>query len=335
MKRKILIMFIVLFAFSTNVKAYELTVSNKQLSESKISSELMEFLDLSEENLTNMSEAEINYIKNIDLTNSKKEIFYFEDTYIYLNIDAYSNKSYPISIKSKKITKSEYEMSSQQKGLVYNNKSILKAASSANYYETNAKKITLIISQLSTNVKEKYVTSTLTWKTISSVRSYDVYGMRINNGYFIKDSQSGLYYAEGSTMDNACTGLNIFKESSSITTGWNRANINTLLHGVSYTGIGYTVKLRANSLKCFNDFGIPMYDNVTAMNSRIASNAYSTSSTNTITVYSSYQHATSTVSYNNVVSNYTFVSGGLGNVINFTNGYNSYYDGMGGVSLTN
>lgn len=51
------------------------------------------------------------------------------------------------------------------------------------------------------------------------------------------------------------------------------------------------------------------------------------------TVYGSYQHATRTISLANS-RNYSISSNGLGGVFSFNDGYNSYYDAMGGVDIT-
>ncbi|MBQ8192868.1 MAG: hypothetical protein IJZ46_02220 [Bacilli bacterium] len=312
-----------------------LTFDNKELSVkaneiNSVSNEVLNFLEITLDEYAKLSDFDKRSINNINLIDSKKEVIYYEDTYVYNNYQSYLTKEQPISVFSKKISEIEYNQSTPKSGSIRNG-----LYSTSNYYETNAKKITLIINQISTDEKEKYILSTLQWKTMPSVRSNDVFAMRINNGYFIKNTQSGTYTYSGTTMDSACTGIVPLESNLNITTGWNKKNISTLIHGVSHIGVGYTIKLKENSLKCFNDLGLPMNDNITSMSFKIISSAYSTNSDNKVIIYSSYQHATDELAYANIVNNYDFISGGLGNVISFNNGYNSYFDGMGGVNLSN
>ena len=251
----------------------------------------------------------------------------------------------PIKIISSKITSQEYKNASRDSYYVKklklnmmnkrdNEKNITKSLqdlSDMNYYETTYKKITITISKSSSISTERHVAVNLVWKIMPSVRSYDILGMRSSNGFFIQNTEYGTYtYTLSANSEcnviSPSTFRNTFNYGNS---AWNNKN---LLGVGNYYGIGFTHKLQNNLIACYNDIGTPQISTVTAMSSFISATA--SAGNNNLTVYASYQHATSSVAYNDVVHSYNFNSSGLGGVISFNNGMGSYYDGMGGVSLS-
>ena len=288
-------------------------------------------MEYTSEERKNISKKDYNYIKSIDISKSKKETYYFEETYVYSSYSSYINKEKPTRVLTKKISKEMYDSSNQRIG--YGSNYTLKSTGS-DFHETNAKKISIIISNMPSNPKEKIVSSFLTWKTMPSVRSHDVFALRSTGGYLIPSTQSGTYTYKTQTMDSGCGGYVIGTNNINITSGWTKSSIPTILHGTAHSGVGYTVKLKGNDFVCINDLGMFMYETILEMNFRLYTKAYSTSSNNQVTIHSTYQHSTTNLAYNNVFNKYAFVAGGLGNTINFTNGYNSYFDGMGGVIAT-
>ena len=105
---------------------------------------------------------------------------------------------------------------------------------------------------------------------------------------------------------------------------WNVSNAT-----IGYNGIGFTGHLKTTSAVCQNDAGL-WPSTATGFSSQL-----SFQSVVGATIYISYQHASTSVSFNTVKNAYTFSNSGLGNVIYFSSStLRNSYDGMGGISLT-
>lgn len=264
---------------------------------------------------------------------------YYRDIYIYENKISMEKNEQPIKVITSKISKSEYENAAKEFGTVaelkktnYLNNSVRASdLSNLNYYETSYKVINILITKPSSISNDRVVTSGLTWKIMPKVRSYDVFAMRVEDGgTFSKNTQNGSYtYTLAATPScNVVSSLTFTNKFSFSDSAWNSYSP---LSGGNYTGIGFTHKLAENKIACYNDLGTPQIAEVTAMSSLIYANAYASGS---ITVRASYQHATSSVSYNSVAHSYNFGASGLGGVIVFNNGMGSYYDSMQGIYAT-
>lgn len=303
-------------------------------------SEYDKFIQLGyqKEEIDEFTEDLYNSMKNFGIGESASASEYYEDTYVYKNKASYDAKEEPIHIISKKIDKVEYALSTKKIGygsldLSKNTLNTKAISTGENYYETTYKKVTITMTKDTLNPNNRFVVSGVIWKIMPAVRSYDVMAMRVNSdaGWFNLNTQSGSYkYTIGATpscdITSSLTNTVSFANNNS---AWNKK---AMASGGSPYGIGVTHQLASNPIACTNDIGTTIKSEITAMNTSISSQA--TTPTSTLTVYASYQHATSSVSYSNVVNSYGFSSSGLGGVISFTNGMGSKYDAMGGVSLS-
>lgn len=162
-------------------------------------------------------------------------------------------------------------------------------------YETTYKRLALTVAQSSST--SAYVSFSTLWKVIPATRSYDVIGIRLSGADEVNGSQEGnqTYLLDGSY--------------STVHYTWNGTNINNLSNGF---GISMNI---VNSDIDYLECGISVI----------------ISFANTpITVFASYQHATSDISLATSKS-YTLGSGGLGNVFIFTGNIENYYDCTPGV----
>lgn len=196
-------------------------------------------------------------------------------------------------------------------------------------HETNYKKLTLTSYQVDvTKPTERFVVSDLTWKKLPSVRSFDIYAARVSsNGYIVNGTQFGSMTATATKFNGDCTPIGSQDYTSTYSSGdgaWNTAS-----GTFGYSGIGFTSELKRVPYVCLNDFGMNNAS-VSAYSARLSFKSYTGT-----TVYASYQHASTSVSYNSVYRAYSFSNSGLGNVIYFSNStLTNSYDNMGGVQLS-
>lgn len=175
----------------------------------------------------------------------------------------------------------------------------------SNSYQTSSKKITLTVQKTSVNGKSRICISTdVEWlnNSVPAIKSFDVLAHR--------------FTTSGSLFLNAIDGE-----------GWQDYNT---FGNVTYGFLGN------NSVKYSNGYGISMniVDDATRNLTLASDILYEYSGTGTINAYGTYQHAITDVTLAQSQS-YTFASGGLGNVLNFSNStIRGYYDGMGGTSVT-
>ena len=225
-----------------------------------------------------MTEEKYEKLKSLDYSNVQTEEKYIETTY---------NRSLNLTTE-RELTKSEYDS--------YDKKSNARLSDDSMYYETTAKKLSLVLLGGTT---WNYVVLTATWKYIPTTRSYDVIGFR---GY-------GLEFRDGSQIGEQIYVLN--GTYSTINYAWNGTNIQ----------------------RHDNGFGISMNivnSDISALQLIVECDVSVAQSSPAI--YGSYQHAVENVSLANS-QNYTLTGGGLGDVFEFPYSIAQKYDGMSGLSI--
>lgn len=294
-------------------------------------------LGYDEREIEEFSAVQVEQLKEFKVDSSSSITAYYKDVYIYDDRSSY-DEGKVINVLTNEITKSEYEQGVQKNGLIlqgetFNNAQILSLNLKNNYYETTYKKITLTITKDLNVATKRRVSVLLTWKQMPKVRSYDIIAMRVDKStgdYFEDGTQSGVYnYTISSAPDCNIGNDTILKDTfNNSSSSWNKK---ALISGVSYYGVGLTHELASDRIACYNDALLAIKAPIKSMSTSISSTA---STPNVLTVYASYQHASSSVDFNSVAKKYDFSTNGLGKVILFNNGMGQYYDGMGGVSLS-
>ena len=137
------------------------------------------------------------------------------------------------------------------------------------------------------------------WKKNPAVRSYDVIALRGVGVTFDYDSINGNQ----------------------------QYTINGNMSKINYDSTTENVKLFSNG------FGISMNLVNGASNYSLSLNINYFKDINNATIYGSYQHAQRNITLSQS-QNYDISATGLGGVIDFSNSVRSYFDGMGGVSIT-
>lgn len=169
------------------------------------------------------------------------------------------------------------------------------------YIETSYKRFNVTLSNYGNNDYE--VWGSLTWKRIPACRSYDVFAFRTN--YM---SYSGVYGLQTYYKGSNYTDINYNSSSS----GYNSAT----------NGAGFSMNLK-------DDTDITKFEMTLLASLAINDFNYSTAH-----VYTSYQHAQSSVSQAQSLS-YSFSAAGLGDVIDFSSStISNKYDGMAGIHLS-
>lgn len=230
------------------------------------------------------SEEKVNYL-------SQEEFDKYKDMTI-LSTDSVYQKTISLDgevISEEIISKEEYDSSSDENlPIPY--------VGDSQYYETTYKKLTATVGD-STGL---LLISSIHWKKIPYIKSYDVYAFRVTNMSHSNLAGTQTYYHDG-TADS------IFYD--------------TTAPGYKYAtnGAGYSMNL---------------VDNATGYDLAISSElAYNTTQYTTAHIYVSYQHAQRDVSRETSKS-YTFSPSGYGNVVLFNNStIAGYYDAMPGVHL--
>ncbi len=296
-------------------------INNKGLDITESMYEKLQIYGFTDEEILRLDENTYRIINSIKADTYSKKDKYYEDIYVYNSQDLYNKKQKPNRIITKEITKEDFD-NATAKSLINSDGSV---------YETSARKLSLVISYFTNEPTVKNISLQTTFKTIPSVRSYDIIAMRITNGEINSNSQSittnMTYRVPVAACDGTYTTQTSTANASNTSPGWNVKNFT-----LGYYGIGFTGLLPNDYISCFNDLGFPFYQSLTGY--KITMFAKAKSVGNTITLYGTYQHATSNVNFNDVVRNYDFNSNGLGGVISFNNGMATYYDGAGGTSIT-
>lgn len=339
MKKVLLVFLLTLFCIpNTFALSNEYIINKKNVKITKEEYEKFEKMGYTNDVIENMDQELYNSIKDFNYFDSKSKSEYYKEYYIYSNKQSMESSEEPVKIITSRLSEEEFNSAEKEFGFVWQLKNNyngnlrdLLDLSDMNYYETTYKKITIVISRTSIISDERHVAVGLTWKIMPSVRSYDILAMRSSNGFFTQNSEYGSYtYTFAPNSDCNVTVPTTYQNTFNYgNTAWNNKNTGGI---GNYYGIGFTHKLQNTIIGCYNDLGVPQYQTVSAMSSFMSSTA--SAGGNQLSVNASYQHATSSVNYNNVVHSYNYSSSGLGGVIYFSNGMSSYYDGMGGVSLT-
>lgn len=230
------------------------------------------------EHIMNMTQEKYEKLKSLDYSNVKNEEIYIETTY---------NRSLNL-ITERELTKTEYDN--------YNKQSNARLSDDSMYYETTAKKLSLVLLGGTT---WNYVVLTATWKYIPTTRSYDVIGFR---GY-------GLEFRDGSQIGEQVYILN--GNYTVINYAWNGTNIKRLDNGF---GISMNiVNSDITYLQLMTECDVKVTQSYPA-------------------IYGSYQHAVENVSLANS-QNYTLTGAGLGHVFEFPYSISQKYDGMSGLRI--
>lgn len=223
---------------------------------------------------------------NAKITNEKK---YFLTTTIYDENDV------AISTLNSEITKEKYDEFDSDD---YNQQYLLDYETNSKI-ETNAKVLDLTVISPTFASRNISVYSTLTWKNIPKVKSFDVIATMFKIPVVMNDFM-------GMQISN-------LKSSSERITEYNPGGTNSK---VFTNGVGVSMNI---------------HDDVTeslALALQINATVDSAGS-----IYTSYQHATSTVTLEQS-KGYTLSEQGLGHVINFTNSsVRNKYDGMEGTTV--
>ena len=278
-----------------------------------------------------------------ELNNMPQETY---DTYGELDIiDGVTDTKYYRETEVKGVTRnytiveeiSKYEFENE---IPINENIIIKSSDISTYgtqvtdsHETTYKKLTASLLKISTAYPAKRaVIAALDWQKVPSTKSYDIFASRVTNGLITLNSQSGTMSTESYNFGENCEMSGTYTSTTNYPYEVNAWNVQE--SGIAYSGVGFTGKLSTATNTCINDLGV-ITSPIKGYSATLTYNAAASTSSGALTVYVSYQHAQSSVSFSTVSQAYTFSNSGLGNVVYFSNStIRSYYDGMGGVSLT-
>lgn len=350
MKKRKLLLLLIPFLFTNTVNASEL--SNYYVNHNKITMTEKQYNTLHElgfttEQIAEMDQEEFDRNKNLDAELVSVVTKYYKTTIVYeiknkdlslMNINDSSDLNTLINndtldVKSKssvEVSKEEYEASNDEQ--VYITRTI-----NPDLVETNYKKLTTTISKNGNYYRLK---NDLNWKQMPSVRSYDVFGIRINSAM---SPLSGSQYSKLSyTILNNCYGTTTSHSDTYGTSSsrWKREN----------DGYGLSFKLPENTTSYYNWGGLgqptecpcinpPMFGTSVARTNEVrtlSSYMYydvvkiQSGTVNTIDAFGAYQHATSTIS-SSVSLSFGIDVYGLGAVLQFSSNYNDKFDGMQGT----
>lgn len=267
-------------------------------------------LGFSEEDIDNMNQELFDSYRYMDYIQEEQSVikYYRETTY---------NNFLREQTIVEEITENEYKNEIPNQ-IVY--------ARQTSTHETTYKKLTVTSNSISTTVPNKRaIVASLTWKQLPSVRSYDIFAGRVTNGEIVLNSYNGSMTSTQTKFDENC-GINGTKNyvTTMVGNAWNISNAT-----IGHIGVGFTGELKTTNAFCQNDFGL-WPSTATGFSSKL-----SFKSVKGATVYISYQHASTSVSYSSVRNAYTYSNSGLGNVIYFSNNtLRNSYDGMSGISMT-
>lgn len=327
MKKIVMILIALIFTIPmlTSAKSY-VNSEGVEIPENQYNS-LIE-IGLTKEQIDSMPQETYDTYGDIEILDSVTEEKFFRET-------TFKNYKKDITIVEE-ITEYDYdnEVEADISSLLQNIRENNRDYSVTSSHETSYKKLTGTMMKTSTVYPNKRsVIATLTWKRIPAVKSYDIFAARTTNGLISLNSYSGSMTSTQMVPSGAtCTysGTQNFTSSYSYSnSAWNVQN-----SGVAHSGVGFTSLLKDKSTYCIYDAGL-VYSYVTGYNASLTFNGAADTTNGQLTAYISYQHATTSVSYNSVYQAYTFSNSGLGHVIYFSNNtLMSSYDGMGGITLT-
>lgn len=171
-------------------------------------------------------------------------------------------------------------------------------------HETTYKKLVIISSEINATVTpdRRLITSTLTWKKVPKVKSYDIFAGRVSGAEIVKNTEGGVMTSTQLKFDENCgvNGEQKFTQNFYVgSTAWNLGE-GTL----GYNGIGFTAELEEDSDVCNTDIG-SIFSGATGYTAGLNFQTIKGS-----TVYISYQHATTNVSFSSVRRAYSFSNSG-------------------------
>ncbi len=183
----------------SNVKANEV-IEGRNVTMTKEEYENLRSQGFSDFDVLNISESEFNRLKNLKGKIVSEEVKYYKTTYP-------TSRFYTATVKpiTEEITKEEYDLIGE-----------VVARDSTNTLETVARKITTTISLVSG--KYRYNIST-NWKTMPSVRSYDLIGIGMDNKVKLSGAVTFAQVFCTSTLVSSCSSLtahNLKKTSTGI-----------------------------------------------------------------------------------------------------------------------
>lgn len=283
-------------------------------------------MGFSEDYLYNMPQDTYDSFGTIEKIDSVVSEKYFRETFVVNGENKYTI--------IEEIKKFEYdaEIPIDEKLIISNPRYSVSNSVSTSHETTYKKLVASIIKTSVTEPNRRSVISSLDWKLVPSTKSFDIYASRVTGGVIVLNSQSGQMTQERYTFDENC-GYDGHETTTSVipygVSGWNKAS-----SGLGYSGVGYTAKLDSSSTVCVHDYGTFVAP-ITGYTSVLSYNATTSTGSDALTIFVSYQHAQSTVNFNDVYNSYAFSNSGLGKVIYFGDtSIRSKYDGMAGISLT-
>lgn len=338
MKKYLLIILLALFptfvfADNTFVNSYKVEMTK---------SEYQNFVNMgfTEDEIENMTQEEYDYYKGYVYQDGSLQKKYFKETYVTL--DSPLNKE-PVILETiiEEVDENTYlnETSEMGKYKDLSNKqkeklklSVSPLASLNPAYETAYKRLEVSTSVLP-GTKNTLITASLSWKQAPSVRSYDVFAIRSENYILNTDSKMAVSNTRYKTTYWNCDRPRDFTNKvnyNNLHSNWNVNKFGSISNKANGVGITFD-RLDGDIIGCHDgDTGVPI-NLKPILSFRMSVSSTSLNSKTDEKIYVSYQHATKSLNLNDVRYKYEFTSGGLGNTINFTNGYNQYYDGMKGI----
>ena len=319
MKKRIslIIIIIILCLLSQNVFAISNVNIGRELTNEEYNA--LNSFGLKDYLIENMSEDDFNYYSVQLLKKQAIEVKYYKE----IEAPAFPIQNGPRYINIE-ISEEEYNMANEDefRGTVH---------------ETSYKRLEIILSQLSSSMNNEILVLTyLNWKKVPSTKSHDVFALYATNGKLLNNYSASQRMKElaPDEQDNCRLNNYIYHTTNygSNNNGWNIVPYNPIAPLLGSLGEGISMKLNTTVSQCLYDAGT-VFGEIKGYEFSLISRAVAGDNGHA-TIRASYQHAQSSVSFNDSKV-YTYSTSGYGGVINFTNPITaSKYDQMGGVSAT-
>lgn len=339
MKKKVflfLLFFIVacnnkVFAINEYTNFYNITMSDEQ------KNNLID-LGFSEEQIYYMEEEEFDKNKNLQGIIVSEDTKYIKSTYIYKNNDLSLNNRIInfnslelINVINEEVTEEEYNNSdSTSSTIVLNdvNPSII---------ETTYKKLTTKITYISSTNRYRF-RNDLVWKNMPSNRSYDVFGIALNNS--VAEVVSGSQYFKTTYKKyDACL---MSTTTSTITSAsWKKGGNGYALSFKLPSNTSKTYSwntLTGNPYPCNDNDPFPgnsgsktVTQNVTSLSSYMYYDVVKIGSTSPLSAYGSYQHSVKSISLDLSLSFEVNINGSVGGVFSMSASVSEKFDKMSGT----
>ena len=260
-------------------------------------------------NLKGVEMTQEGYEKMSSIFSEKRVSILTQDLYNkYIDAEIISSEALYQKVKTDKdgntieeyITEEEYANSPEAEFLCENDTNNTRSSDYA-YIETSYKRLAVDLADFGNN--HFVLTGELTWKKVPACRSYDVFAFRTNHM-----SHSNVYGIQTYFIGNAYTDISYNSSSAGYKNDTN--------------GAGFSMNLKDGNT-------ITGYDMIL-----LADLAISNFNVSTAHVYTTYQHAISSLTRAQSMS-YTFGVGGLGDVLLFSStNISQKYDDMAGIHLS-